>query len=301
MKMVQHATRQILAHDAYWLRRMAYWGARYGSVGFAKHGAAAFGALFSGVLPAYRRVVRENLRRIHGHRNIWRENRDIVRTFVTYASCLTEALGKERMKPGAIEFDVVGREALDALLSSSTGFIVATAHVGAWDSAAQHLQQSTTRPVVVVMEREPNAAAGEFQDSIRTRDGVEVVHVGDDAFQSLKLLRHLRGGGIVAVQLDRRPKGGRTLPVALLGCRFEAPQGPFQLASLASVPIVPVFCARLGYYRYRVHVSPPIRLDRKVSHAAHLDAAQQAADSLEAFLRAYPTQWFHFERVGDPP
>ena len=33
-------------HDAYWLRRLAYLGARYGSTGFMKHGSVAIGAFF---------------------------------------------------------------------------------------------------------------------------------------------------------------------------------------------------------------------------------------------------------------
>jgi KDO2-lipid IV(A) lauroyltransferase len=266
-----------------------------------KHGSATMGAAFAGLLPSYRHVVRDNLRRIHGCRSSWQEYQDITKTFVSYASCLAEALGIERMDPAAIEYEVIGQESLNALLIPATGFIVATAHVGAWDCAALHLQSSTNRPVIVVMEREANVAARSFQDSIRRRCGIEIVHVGDDAFEGLKLLKHLRNGGIVAVQLDRKPKGGRTLPVALFDQDFEAPLGPFQLASLASVPIIPVFCARVGFYQYQIRVSGPIRVARRAPHPELLTAAQTALASLEDFLRIYPTQWFHFERTDSPP
>jgi len=128
-----------------------------------------------------------------------------------------------------------------------------------------------------------------------------MIHVGDDAFEGLRLLKHLRRGGIVAVQLDRKPKGGRTINVTLFGKAFQAPLGPFQLASLASVPIVPVFCARVGFYQYQIRVTTPISLIRRAPGPELLAAAQEAISSLEDFLRIYPTQWFHFEHTDNPP
>jgi KDO2-lipid IV(A) lauroyltransferase len=127
------------------------------------------------------------------------------------------------------------------VLAQPKGFIAATAHVGAWDSAARHLHQVTGRSILIVMSRESNFAARRYHDSIRQCQGVEILHVGENAFEGLRLLRHLREGGIVAVQLDRMPKYSRPLQVPLFGQYFEIPRGPFQLASLASVPIFPVF------------------------------------------------------------
>ena len=291
----------VFAHDSYWLRRLAYMGARYGSTGFMKYGSVAIGAFFSGILPGYRRIVRDNLRRIYGPRSVWLEQRDVTRTFVDYACCLTEGLGIERMDEKAIAFEVVGRSALDSVLNQPAGFIVATAHVGVWDSAAMHLRRETGRPVLVVMTREANIAARQFHDSLRQRDGVEVAHVGQNAFEGLRLLKHLRRGGVVAVQLDRMPEVSRALPSLLFNLPFENPRGPFQLASLASVPIIPVFCARIGYYHYEINVKAPIRVDRRATEAQLIAAAQEATNALEEFLRRYPTQWFHFERASDLP
>ena len=286
-----------LGHDAYWLRRLAYLGARYGTTSFMKHGSVAIGAFFSGILPGYRRIVRDNLRLIHGPRSAWQEQLDVTRTFVDYACCLTEALGIERMDIDSIAYDVIGRATLDALLEQPAGFIVATAHVGAWDSAAAHLQQQSGRSVLVVMSREANAAARQFQDSLRQRHGVEVAHVGLNAFEGLRLLKHLRRGGIIAVQLDRMPEASRSLPALLFNREFEIPRGPFQLASLAAVPIIPVFCARIGFYNYEIHINQPIRVGRRATEGQLSAAAQEAARALEEFLRRFPTQWFHFERT----
>jgi len=286
-----------LRHDSYWLRRLAYLGARYGSPMFMRHGSTVIGALFSGVLVGYRRTVLGNLRRIHGSRPAWQEQLDVTKTFTNYASCLTEALGLERMAPESISYELLGQGHLESVLNDGSGFIVATAHVGAWDCAALHLERMTNRPVVVVMEREANSAAGQFQDTIRTRTGVEIAHVGDHPFEGLKLLKHLKNGGIIAVQLDRRPPSARTLLVNLFQTAFAMPVGPFQLSSLASVPVLPVYCARIGFYRYQLRVSPPIHVRRRASSNDLKQAAQLAADALAEFLRVYPTQWFLFEQA----
>ena len=235
-----HSRGSWLGHDAYWLRWLAYLGARYGSTGFMKHGSVALGAFFSGILPEYRRIVRDNLRLIHGPRSARQEQVDVTRTFVNYACCLTEALGIERMGFDSITYSVTGAM-LDALLEQPAGFIAATAHVGAWDSAAAHLRQQTSRSVLVVMSREANVAARHLHDSLRQRQGVEVAHVGQSAFEGLRLLRHLRNGGTVAVQLDRMPEVSRSLMALLFNREIPDPAWPVPTWSLASVPIIPVF------------------------------------------------------------
>ena len=85
---------------------------------------------------------------------------------------------------------------------------------------------------------------------------------------------------------------------ATLGFFLDAspgPEGPLRLASVSGAPIVPVFTRRLGYMDYDVQVAQPIRLPRRPA-PADLDAAAAAVlRAMEAFVRANPTQWFHFE------
>jgi KDO2-lipid IV(A) lauroyltransferase len=255
----------------------------------------------------HRRVVLENLRRILGKRDFFTEQRDVVLTFSQYASCLAEALGFERMQERDIRYRVQGEHHLNELLENTAGFVVLTAHTGAWDLAAFHLQQRLRRPVMIAMKREPNTAARQFQDAIRLRRGVEIAHVGEDAFEGLTLLRHLRRGGVVAVQLDRTLPGSRELTAELFGTSFSFAAGPFRLAALARVPLVSVFCARLGYFDYEISVNRPIKIGsgramtsgdgprRHPSDGELETAIREVSADLEQFLRRHPTQWFNFE------
>ena len=284
-----------MTYDSLWLRKLAYLGARYGSSKFVRISPAIIGAVLSGILVSHRRVVLENLRLILGKRDMFSEQRDIARTFAEFGSCLAESLGSERMDPKQMRYKVLGGSVLNELVRDCSGFVVLTAHAGAWDLAARHLQQELGRSVMIAMTREPNLAARQFHDSIRLRRGIEITHVGDNAFEGLPLLRHLRNGGVLAVQLDRIPKGSRALAVALFGQEFKVPIGPFRLASLANVPLVPVFCARIGHFKYEVNVHQPIRLRRRPSAEQLQAAAREASHELERFLQRYPTQWFNFE------
>jgi KDO2-lipid IV(A) lauroyltransferase len=86
----------------------------------------------------------------------------------------------------------------------------------------------------------------------------------------------------------------RTRAVTLLGAPGAVPEGPLRLASAAGAPILPIFCARSGYRRYRVDVRPPVFLPRRPTERELDEAAQMLASELGRFLQAYPTQWFDF-------
>ncbi len=43
-----------------------------------------------------------------------------------------------------------------------------------------------------------------------------------------------------------------------------------------------------------MRASPPLHVDRRADARALDEAAQRMADALEAFVQAYPMQWFDF-------
>lgn len=87
------------------------------------------------------------------------------------------------------------------------------------------------------------------------------------------------------------------MAVELFGRPTPFPEGPFRLALLAEVPILPVFAARLGHGRRLVAIGTPVwpKTQLELSRRARLNAlASEVARQLEAHLREFPTQWFHF-------
>lgn len=285
--------------DAAFWRRMAFAGARYGPRPWVRYSPPLFGLAFAALLPEQRARIRENLRRILGPRTLLEEQVDVARTFATYARCLAESLATGRPEAEHARRRLRGATHLERALAARRGITLVTAHTGAWDAAAHLLSRDAGLDVMVVMHAEPDTRARALHDNVRQSSGVRVVHVGSHPLDSLPLLHHLKSGGVVAAQLDRVFDHQRAVGVELFGMPFRVPEGPFALSALVGAPVLPVFVRRVGYFDYEFSISPAIELPRHAGPDRLQQAAQQAASEMERFIRAYPTQWFHFG--GQPP
>jgi KDO2-lipid IV(A) lauroyltransferase len=285
------ARRSEFALDGSFWRRAARWGSR-GPEWFVRVAPPIIGVAICAFATERRHAIADNLRRIRGPRGALTDAVDVARTFATYASCLTEVLGGAP----AAETLVKGELHIDDALADGRGVLLVTAHTAGWEVVGPILARDRNLDITIVEAAEPDAAANAIQDEARQARAVRVARVGDDPFSALPLIRQLREGRVVALQIDRAPPGLRTRAVRLFGQPGAVPEGPLRLASLSGAPIVPVFVARTGHRRYEVISSAPIRLARGASEAAVDAAAQAMATRLEAFVCAHPTQWFHFRR-----
>jgi len=283
------------AIDGLFWRRVAELGATYAPGWFVRLAPPFVGVLVALAMPVSRRRIGEQLDRVRGKVGVFRRTLDIARTFAGYASCLTELLTTGSKNARVPNVRVHPNEIVDVILAARGGAIFATAHTAGWESMGPLLAREQQRRVMVVMQPERDAAAREIVDSRRAAErGVSIVHVGGDPFASLPLLRHLREGGIVALQMDRVPSGMSARSVELFGRPGAIPEGPLRLAQLTGVPIVPVFSSRTGHRRYEVHMGNPVTVPRRAPRAEVDAAAQKLADALTAFVTAHPTQWFPF-------
>lgn len=232
---------------------------------------------------------------IRGPASTVTDARDVLETFSTYASCLAEVLSNDAPAgPRLPSTSLRGAHHVDAARSLGKGIIMVTAHTAGWETVGPLVARSHGLPMMFVMRAEPDARARALHDEARTRAGITILHAGVDPLASLPLLRHLRSGGVVALQLDRVVPGMRVREVDLFGRRSPIPEGPLRLAEVTGAPILPVFCARVGYRRYVVELYESRGVHRRATDAELDDVGQYLARGLEAFLRKHPTQWFHF-------
>jgi len=275
------------------LRRLAHAGAAHGPEWFVRRSPAVIGLASAVLVPKARRAVRANLRRVRGEASPARDAVDVARTFVTYAECLTEVLSNGSKNAELPRATIHGTNNVDEVFRSTRGVVLVTAHTAGWELVGPILGRDVGRELVIVTEAERDARAGAVQDGARKEGGVQVVH-GGDSFASLSLLRALRRNAVVAIQVDRAPRGMKTRAVTLLDAPGVIPEGPLRLAAAAGAPLLPLFCARLGWRDYVIDVRPPIPIAQRPPDA-ELDAvAQRIADEMGVFLRRWPTQWFHF-------
>jgi KDO2-lipid IV(A) lauroyltransferase len=264
-----------------------------------RHSPPVFGVLFAAALPELRRRVEQNLRRVRGPRSRLVDLLDSSAVFAAYGCCIAEALLLASDRGYTVARRSRGVEHYHACAAAGRGVIIVTAHTGGWDIAGQILGAVHPAGVMLAMQRERDAEARAIQDAARQRAGVQVVHIGDGPLDALPLLKHLQRGGVVAMQIDRAPPGMRSREVTFLGGRWRAPEGPIALAAMSGAPILPVFTHRLGFLDYEAVVAPPIRLARRATEEERDAAAAEMMGALERFVRAHPTQWFHF--TGDGP
>ncbi|WP_437841299.1 lysophospholipid acyltransferase family protein [Sorangium sp. So ce1153] len=287
-----------LRHDSAFWRRALTAGVTRGPEPWVRHSPPFFGVFFAAALPEVRRRVEQNLRRVRGPRSRVADMLDSAAVFATYGSCITEALLLASGRGYTVARRSRGVEHYHACAAAGRGVIIVTAHTGGWDIAGQILGVVHPEGVMLAMQRERDAEARAIQDAARQRAGVQVVHIGDGPLDALPLLNHLRRGGAVAMQIDRVPPGMRSREVAFLGARWRAPEGPIALAAISGAPILPVFTHRLGFLEYEAVVSPAIWLPRRATEEERDRAAAAMMGAMERFLRAHPTQWFHFTGEG---
>lgn len=287
--------RDVFAHDGLFWRRMASLGAQRFPKWWVRYSPPVFGIAAAVALPEARRAVRRNLRRIRGPRPLWRDVLDTTQTFASYAGCLAETLTTGSKNYAEPRVDIVGSEHVKVAVAEKHGLILLTMHTGGWEVAGPLLAEHTHVDVVLVMEGERDASARRIHDQAREASGVRVIHIGPDPLAALPLVRHLtEQKGAAAMQVDRVPSSGRALRVRLLDGEGTLPEGPFRLAQLTGAPMVPVFCARLGFRRYAFEAHAARKLPRRASADQVAAVAQSVADDMTRFLRAHPTQWFEF-------
>lgn len=283
----------VRTESTFW-RKALNAGVQYGPDPWLRHSPKLFGWMFGAALPQARATVRGTLRKIHGPRPAAEELRDVADVFANFASSMTDAMLVGSDRGYYVTTRPVGDWHFLSSLAEGRGLILATANTAGWDIAGAATANVRAERVMVVMNREDNSDARDLHDQARRRAGVQVRHVGDDPLDALPVLRHLRGGGIVALKFDRTPRQMRTRAVTFLDEQWPIAEGPLRLAALSGAPLLPVFTRRLGFLEYELVNTPPLRLPRRPSDGELDEVAQTLATRLEQFVRANPTHWFRF-------
>ena len=88
------------------------------------------------------------------------------------------------------------------------------------------------------------------------------------------------------------------MEVSFLGHTISLPQAPYAMALVAGAPLFIFFSLRDpdGAYHIICRAVPLEKVPRKERAAAIQRAAQAYADTLAEVARAYPEQWYCFER-----
>ena len=244
------------------------------------------------LLPIERAVVRRTLERVTGVGGP-RLDALVLATFQDFAVFFSDLVSTNRRPSARLETHLAAVSGTEWLDDLAGGVVSLTAHVGNWEMAGRLLARRAARPTHVVVAEEE---VRELKRWVRRDgDGVRFVPRSRPTV-SLDLVAALRRAEVVAIQGDRALGTRGDLLVPFFGHPAPFPTGPFVLARATGVPIVRAFCLLRPDRRYAVTVLPPLR----VSRGGEAEAARTWVASLEAIVRAHPTQWFNFFDVWRP-
>jgi lauroyl/myristoyl acyltransferase len=279
-------------------RRALLWGARHLPPPARLVTMPLWAAIPFVLVPRARRQIAANLARLLGPAARPVGAARAYGVLLSFAQSLANAYAAHGGRGVEVKAEIAGAEHLAAARAGGRGIIVTTGHIGPWQLGPYLLEQAGYAPVTLAMAREVDAGAQAVEELLELRRHFRVVYT-DGAFSALELLRVLRGGGLVAVQMDR-PSGHASLPMPFAGGTARFGSGPAALARAAEAPLVPVFLLATGPFRVRIEVGAPIEVVRSADRDADLWQATRAlARAYEACVRGHPYQWYAFHDFWD--
>jgi Kdo2-lipid IVA lauroyltransferase/acyltransferase len=270
--------------------------------------AAAIGRIAATFFPFRRTLVLDNLRRAFPE---WTEADRRALLPGIYAQLLAlgldglgmEHLTREELRDG-VEIDDRTRQLIEEFRNSGRGFVVMTAHFGNWEWMGAFML-ALGFEVGTLAKPLRNETVQAFIAAQRERMGYSVFYTDQSP---LRLFRHVRKGGIIALLADQDARRNGTF-IPFFDYPASTPTGPAWVAVKLGVPILPGFGFRTASGSIRAWAGEPFYPDPEADENEEIERALRHYHAqLEMVIRQEPTQymWFHRRwktrpKVGDVP
>jgi phosphatidylinositol dimannoside acyltransferase len=260
------------------------------------------GTFFFLFLKKARCAIASNLSVIRPGMSRWKYLIDTYRVIMNFGWTLTD-LAHVRVGDPVIDWEIQGKEHLDALSHYSTGAVILTAHMGNYDVAAPLFGSCIGRRIHTVRAPERDERTQQYMEKKRVVGPSEwhIVHYNrPGGMLAVELTKLLQEGEFVAIQGDRILFDVSPKPMSFDSKNeWQLPRGPFLLAAIARTPIVPIFIIRIGWRRYRISAGAPFVWTGEPRDK--VGAQKAAADwwnrCLQSAVREHWYQWFVFEHA----
>jgi KDO2-lipid IV(A) lauroyltransferase len=243
-----------------------------------------------------RENVGDNLRAVLGpgadEAEVRARTKEVFANFASSIYCFVRLpyLGSEQLRERC-DFNGIDRVAKE--LIAKGGFILAGPHVGPWEIAGRCLSDLGI-PIHTVTLDHPTESVTEFFDERRRAMGM-VCYPISGSYKPLQ--EALKAGKCVALLIDR--SYGRTRRrEPLFGLDVPLPSGHSALAVRCGVPILTAVIVFDHNCRFRFVYNGPHYPDKTLDERSAMEQLQQRCRlDMEAYIRAFPEQWFNFESL----
>lgn len=195
---------------------------------------------------------------------------------------------------GKTEFTFTGYNGRtpESILPPDRGAIVISAHVGNWEVAGNAL--GDTRIVNVVMADNERPQIRDLFRRALSRRRIDVIPLGRNMLESAFAIKAALARHEIVCMHGDRSIGRNDEAVEFLGAPAPFPRGPYEIAAITDVAMVPVFAVRESWKRYRLLIASPISVRGDDRDAAIRSAMREYAAVLEKTVRAHPYEWYNF-------
>lgn len=173
----------------------------------------------------------------------------------------------------------------------ATGIVFVTAHLGNWELCGRVFSRLFS-PMMSAYKPHPSKFVNRWMISLRSRDGqIPVAKEG----AMMRMMRHLRGGGMVGLVVDQNAgDGGVESRFLERPCRSWT--SPAELAIRSGCPLIPAALVREGG-KMRIEWSEAVALDSAGEKSVAIEAAVRRIDAaLSGMVRRHPGQWLWLGR-----
>jgi Kdo2-lipid IVA lauroyltransferase/acyltransferase len=195
-----------------------------------------------------------------------------------------------------------GRDAIrgvKAHLESGRGGIIASPHMGNWETAAVYCLWNGI-PIFHIAAAQKNPLTNQYLDHLRALPGIESISRGAGTLK--RVIRRLKQGHVLAILPDvRMPAEGVMVP--FLGGEANVARGMALFARQTNVPIFTFIITRRGWARQKIELQPIIwpdlSLDKEQDIARMTSTVMKSVDKA---IHEDPGQWFWFNKrwILDP-
>lgn len=177
------------------------------------------------------------------------------------------------------------------------GLLIVVSHFGNIEFLRALRAEHSQRINVLVYQRHADQF-NQFLKLLNPKADVSLLSVDELGLETAILLQQkLDAGEWVILAADRVPvASSRSAALPFLGAPAAWPQGAWILASLLKVPVVALFCYRVGR-QFELHVHPlaeRLTLPRRAREQGVIDCLRNYIAIVERHCRRAPYQWFNF-------
>ncbi len=233
------------------------------------------------------RRIRSNIKRTYSQSSESLFSKSMVRQVIRHQVFMTLELIHEISKPKSISFCGEGdyKRLVDNYTDQGKGLIIVTGHIGCWELVA-HAGANISGSFNALAKPAGADFVTSFLESMRNRLGIQVLWT-NKASLGRDMLGALKKNELLGFVMDQKPDLRIGHHVSFLGQKTLFVSGPARVALKSQVPILAVYCIRLGSFRYRL-VCDEILYNESIGEEG---LTQVLADSIGKMVKTYPEQW----------